>query len=98
MFLPISAICVITTITFILYGHFTEKTPPGSRQKAASSAHAVPILEEAEIAQLAKCFANAITEGEMNVRTGFSPLSRSVLVSHTQGIAGRWPTRIHAQE
>jgi chaperone BCS1 len=55
-----------------------------------SSAHAVPILEEVEIAQLAKCFADAITEGELSIRTGFSPLSRLVLVSHTQGIGGRW--------
>ena len=44
--------------------------PPESRRKAASSAHAVPILEEAEIAQLAKRFADAIPEGEMSVRAG----------------------------
>jgi hypothetical protein len=49
----------------------------------------VPILEEAEIAQLAKRLADAIPEGEMSVRAGFSPPSRSVLISHTQGIAGR---------
>jgi chaperone BCS1 len=40
----------------------SEKNPPNSRCKA-SSAHAMPILEEAEIAQLAKCFSDAIPEG-----------------------------------
>jgi mitochondrial chaperone BCS1 len=45
----------------------SEKNSPGSRHKA-SSAHTIPILEEAEIAQLAKRFANAIPEGEMSVR------------------------------
>ena len=43
----------------------SQKNPPGSRRKA--SAHAVPILEEAEIAQLAKRFAAAIPEEEMSV-------------------------------
>lgn len=43
----------------------SQKNPPGSRRKA--SAHAAPVLEEAEIAHLAKCFANAIPEGEMSV-------------------------------
>jgi len=46
--------------------------PPETRRKA-SSAHSVPILEEAEIAQLAKRFADAIPEGEMSVRAGFLP-------------------------
>ncbi|KAI0297469.1 P-loop containing nucleoside triphosphate hydrolase protein [Multifurca ochricompacta] len=46
-------------------GDTSQKNPPGSRRKA--SAHAVPILEEAEIAQLAKRFADAIPEGEMSV-------------------------------
>jgi chaperone BCS1 len=43
----------------------SQKNPPGSKRKA--SAHAVPVLEEAEIAQLAKRFADAIPEGEMSV-------------------------------
>ncbi|KAI0285643.1 P-loop containing nucleoside triphosphate hydrolase protein [Russula brevipes] len=43
----------------------SQKNPPGSRRKA--SAHAVPVLEEAEIAHLAKRFADAIPEGEMSV-------------------------------
>ncbi|KAH9970951.1 P-loop containing nucleoside triphosphate hydrolase protein [Lactifluus volemus] len=43
----------------------SQKNPPGSKRKA--SAHAVPILEESEIAQLAKRFADAIPEGEMSV-------------------------------
>ena len=47
----------------------SEKSPPGSRRKA--SANVVPILEEAEIAQLAKRFADAIPEGEMSVRDNF---------------------------
>jgi mitochondrial chaperone BCS1 len=48
----------------------SEKNPPDSRRKA-SSGHSAPILEEAEIAQLAKRFADAIPEGEMSVRAGF---------------------------
>ncbi|KAN0124883.1 P-loop containing nucleoside triphosphate hydrolase [Russula decolorans] len=44
----------------------SEKNPPDYRRKA-SSAHAVSILEEAEIAQLAKRFADAIPEGELSV-------------------------------
>src|SRR6266404_6648899 len=43
----------------------SQKNPPGSRRKA--SAHAAPVLEEAEIAQLAKRFADTIPEGEMSV-------------------------------
>jgi chaperone BCS1 len=42
----------------------SQKNPPGSRRK---SAHAAPVLEEAEIAVLAKRFADAIPEGEMSV-------------------------------
>jgi len=49
-----------------------EKNLPDSRRKA-SSGHAAPILEEAEIAQLAKRFADAIPEGEMSVRDNFPP-------------------------
>jgi chaperone BCS1 len=62
----------------------SQKNPPGSRQKAASSAHAVPILEEAEIAQLAKRFADAIPEGEMSVRAGFPPMTArcSLFLTH----------------
>jgi chaperone BCS1 len=48
----------------------SQMNPPESRRKAASSAHAVPILEEAEIAQLAKRFADTIPEGEMSVCAG----------------------------
>ena len=48
----------------------SQKNPPETRRKA-ESAHSVPILEEAEIAQLAKRFADAIPEGEMSVRAGF---------------------------
>jgi chaperone BCS1 len=43
----------------------SQRNPPGSRRKA--SAHAAPVLEEAEIALLAKRFADAIPEGEMSV-------------------------------
>jgi hypothetical protein len=50
----------------------SEKNHLNSRRKA-SSAHAVPILEEAEIAQLAKRFADAIPEGEMSVRDNLPP-------------------------
>jgi mitochondrial chaperone BCS1 len=50
----------------------SKKNLPESRRRA-SSAHAVPILEEAEIAQLAKRFADAIPEGEMSVRDNFAP-------------------------
>jgi len=47
----------------------SQKNPPGFKRKA--SAHAVPILEESEIAQLAKRFADTIPEGEMSVRPEF---------------------------
>ena len=50
----------------------SEKNSPDPRCKA-SAAHTVPILEEAEIAQLAKRFADAIPEGEMSVRGHFPP-------------------------
>ncbi|KAH9958838.1 P-loop containing nucleoside triphosphate hydrolase protein [Russula dissimulans] len=43
----------------------TDADAAGSKRKA--SAHSVPILEEAEIAQLAKRFADTIPEGEMSV-------------------------------
>ena len=43
----------------------SQRNPPGSKRKA--SAHAAPVLEEAEIALLAKRFADAIPEGEMSV-------------------------------
>ncbi|KAI0258653.1 P-loop containing nucleoside triphosphate hydrolase protein [Gloeopeniophorella convolvens] len=43
----------------------SQKNLPGSKRKA--SAHAVPVLEEAEIAELAKRFADAIPEDEMSV-------------------------------
>jgi mitochondrial chaperone BCS1 len=62
----------------------SEKNPPDSRRKA-SSAHAVPILEEAEIAQLAKRFADAIPEGEMSVRDNFAPAVPQYLVSYAFG-------------
>jgi chaperone BCS1 len=63
----------------------SDKHLPDSRRKA-SSAHAVPILEEAEIAQLAKRFADAIPEGEMSVRHNFSPAVTRYLVSYAFGL------------
>jgi len=48
----------------------TDADAAGSKRKA--SGHSVPILEEAEIAQLAKRFADAIPEGEMSVRRGLA--------------------------
>ena len=42
-----------------------QKYLPGSRRKA--SAHAVPVLEEVKITELAKRFADTIPEGEMSV-------------------------------
>ena len=60
------------------------KNLPDSRRKA--SAHAVPILEEAEIAQLAKRFADAIPEGEMSVRDTFPPAVAQYLVSYPFGL------------
>jgi mitochondrial chaperone BCS1 len=62
----------------------SEKNPSDSRRKA-SSAHAVPILEEAEIAQLAKRFADAIPEGEMSVRDNLPPAVAQYLVSYAFG-------------
>jgi hypothetical protein len=59
----------------------SQKNPPGSKRKA--SAHAVPILEEAEIARLAKRFADAIPEGEMSVWIGFIiPLAWRLFLTH----------------
>jgi chaperone BCS1 len=55
----------------------SQKNPPGSKRKA--SAHAVPILEESEIAQLAKRFADSIPEGEMSVCVHVSSHSRLTL-------------------
>lgn len=43
-----------------------------SRGGRGASAHAAPVLEEAEIVQLAQHFANAIPEGEMSVRLNLS--------------------------
>ena len=63
----------------------SDKNSPDSRRKA-SSAHAVPILEEAEIAQLAKRFADAIPEGEMSVRDNFPPAVVQYLVSDAFGL------------
>jgi chaperone BCS1 len=63
----------------------SDKNSPDSRRKA-SSAHAVPILEEAEIAQLAKRFADAIPEGEMSVRDNFLPAVVQYLISDAFGL------------
>jgi chaperone BCS1 len=63
----------------------SEKNPLDSGRKA-SSAHAVPILEEAEIAQLAERFADAIPEGEMSVRDKFPPAVAQYLVSYAFGL------------
>jgi len=63
----------------------SEKNPPDPRRKA-SSAHAVPILEEAEIAQLAKRFADAIPEAEMSVRDSSPPAVGRYLVSYAFGL------------
>ena len=63
----------------------SEKDPPASRHKA-SSAHAVSILEEAEIIQLAKRFADAVPEGEMSVRDNFPPAVGQCLVSYAFGL------------
>jgi chaperone BCS1 len=60
----------------------SEKNPPDYRRKA-SSAHAVSILEEAEIAQLAKRFADAIPEGELSVRDNFPFAVAQYFVSYT---------------
>jgi chaperone BCS1 len=62
-----------------------DKNPPDSRRKA-SSAHAVPILEEAEIAQLAKRFADSIPEKEMSVCDNFPPAVGQYPVSNALGL------------
>lgn len=46
-----------------LQGEATEQEPEPKRKTSS-----VPILEEAELADLAKCFAEAIPEDEMSVR------------------------------
>jgi chaperone BCS1 len=63
----------------------SEKNLPESRRRA-SSAHAVPILEEAEIAHLAKRFADAIPEGEMSVRDNLPSAVGRNLVSYAFGL------------
>jgi hypothetical protein len=73
----------------------SQKNPPGSRRKA--SAHAVPVLEEAEIAHLAKRFADAIPEGEMSVWTSFAHSSLALVLTH-KVFSGCQPTGVFAQE
>ena len=63
----------------------SQKNPPGSRRKA--SAHAVPILEESEITQLAKRFADAIPEGEMSVSFGLRVWALYVLTQRVLQVA-----------
>ena len=64
----------------------SQKNPPGSKRKA--SAHAVPILDESEIAQLAKRFADSIPEGEMSVRPRFITQSPDVpVLTHNTQVA-----------
>jgi len=63
----------------------SEKDPPDSMSKA-SSAHAVSRLKEAEIAQLAKRFADAIPEGEMSVRDSFPSVVAQYLVSYASDL------------
>jgi mitochondrial chaperone BCS1 len=63
----------------------SEKNPPDTMSKA-SSAHAVSIFEEAEIAQLAKRFADAIPEREMSVRDNFPPAVAQYLVSYASAL------------
>ena len=59
------------------------------------SVHGVPILEEVEIAQLARCFADAIPEEEMSVWPHFPAASVSVL---THKFTGCKHTRVFGQE
>jgi len=61
----------------------SQKNPPGSKRKA--SAHAVPLLDESEIAQLAKRFADTIPEGEMSVCPRFITQSPDVPVLTHKG-------------
>ena len=53
----------------------SQKNLPIPKRKAPG--HSIPVLEEAEIAELAKRFADAIPEGELSVSPhlefGFSP-------------------------
>jgi chaperone BCS1 len=63
----------------------SQKNPPGSRRK--ESAHAVPILEESEITELAKRFADAIPEGEMSVSTGLRVRALYVLTQKVLQVA-----------
>lgn len=56
----------------------SQKNLPLPKRKTPG--HAIPVLEEAEIAELAKRFADAIPEGELSVSlhlvSGFSPLTQ----------------------
>ena len=71
----------------------SQKNLPIPKRKAPG--HSITVLEEAEIAELAKRFADAIPEGELSVSPhlnfGFSPTDTRVLIGG--GVA-----RIPAQE
>jgi hypothetical protein len=71
----------------------SSKNSPESSNKV--SIHGVPILEEAEIAQLAGRFADAIPEGEISV---WPALTNPFCVLLPVKFAGCQPTRVFAQE
>lgn len=56
----------------------TPQAPPPNVEKKQKNPAApiIPLLEEEELADLAKQFAEQIPEGEMSVRINFSSLSR----------------------
>lgn len=62
--------------------------------KAKSPARVVPLLEEAEIAELAKRFAAAIPENELSVRSATCIL----MILQLNFNAGRQPSGLSSQE
>ncbi|KAI9507948.1 P-loop containing nucleoside triphosphate hydrolase protein [Russula earlei] len=69
---------------------------PGPRTR--SSAHTVPILDDVEIAWLARRFADAIPEGEMSVRAIFTQSRGVMFLQIGLFVAGRQSARIFDQE
>lgn len=61
----------------------SQKNLPLPKRKAPG--HTIPLLEEAEIAELAKCFADAIPEGELSVCTLLSFCVRRTLLIPAKG-------------
>ena len=73
----------------------SQKNLPGSKRKA--STHAIPLLSEEEISELAKRFAAAIPEDELSVGSYDAPVFRLFLIF--RGVPpGRRSSRLSVEE